>query len=209
MIKNLNNLEKKRIISITKDNLELFELDIKDEWESGNINAPIHLSGGNEEELIEMFQSVNPGDYIFSTWRSHYHALLHGIEASWIKEKILGGKSITLINSSYNFITSAIVGGILPIAVGVAQSLKNKNSDRVVWCFIGDMAFETGDFHISYKYVKNFDLPIKFVVEDNGISTNTPTLETWKKQQKIPNDVIYYKYERIYPHYGSGKWVIF
>ena len=55
---------------------------------------------------------------------------LHGIEASWIKEKILGGKSITLINSSYNFITSAIVGGILPIAVGVAQSLKNKNSDN-------------------------------------------------------------------------------
>ena len=49
-----------------------------------------------------------------------------------------------------------------------------------------------------------------FVVEDNGVSTNTPTLDTWNGiQREIPNDVIYYKYESKYPHYGTGKWVVF
>ena len=48
------------------------------------------------------------------------------------------------------------------------------------------------------------------MVEDNGVSTNTPTLDTWNGiQRDIPEDVIYYKYESKYPHYGTGKWVVF
>ena len=209
MVKNINKLKKQREIKITGEYLKKFELKIKESWENGKITGPVHLSGGNEKQLIEIFQYVHPKDWVFSTWRSHYHALLHGLNPDKLESDILSGMSITLTNSSHNFVSSAIVGGILPIAVGVAQSLKNKNSDRMVWCFVGDMAFETGDFHVSYKYSKNFDLPIKFVVEDNGISTNTPTLETWKKQSPIPDDVLYYQYERVYPHYGTGKWVVF
>ena len=209
MVQNLNKLKKQRDIVWTEKHLKDFEVDIRDNWEAGNIRGPVHLSGGNEKELIEIFQYVHPDDWVFSTWRSHYHALLHGVFHKKLKQDILDGSSITLCSSDNNFVTSAIVGGILPIAAGVAQSLKNKNSDRKVWCFVGDMAFETGDFHLTYKYCKNFDLPIQFVVEDNEISTNTPTIETWKKKSAIPDDVIYYKYERIYPHYGTGKWVVF
>ena len=48
--------------------------------------------------------------------------------------------------------------------------------------------------------MRNFDLPLYFVVEDNGLSTNTPTLDTWNGiQREIPNDVIYYKYKSKYP----------
>tara|TARA_Y100001937_G_scaffold34561_1_gene49349 strand:- start:1442 stop:2071 length:630 start_codon:yes stop_codon:yes gene_type:complete len=209
MVQNLDKLKKQRDIVWTEKHLKDFEVDIRDNWEAGNIRGPVHLSGGNEKELIEIFQYVHPDDWVFSTWRSHYHALLHGVFHKKLKQDILDGSSITLCSSDNNFVTSAIVGGILPIAAGVAQSLKNKNSDRKVWCFVGDMAFETGDFHLTYKYCKNFDLPIQFVVEDNEISTNTPTIETWKKKSTIPDDVIYYKYERIYPHYGTGKWVVF
>ncbi len=209
MVQNLNKLKKQRDIVWTEKHLKDFEVDIRDNWEAGNIRGPVHLSGGNEKELIEIFQYVHPDDWVFSTWRSHYHALLHGVFHKKLKQDILDGSSITLCCSDNNFVTSAIVGGILPIAAGVAQSLKNQNSDRKVWCFVGDMAFETGDFHLTYKYCKNFDLPIQFVVEDNDISTNTPTIETWKKKSAIPDDVIYYKYERIYPHYGTGKWVVF
>ena len=209
MVQNLDKLKKQRDIVWTEKHLKDFEVDIRDNWEAGNLRGPVHLSGGNEKELIEIFQYVHPDDWVFSTWRSHYHALLHGVFHKKLKQDILDGSSITLCSSDNNFVTSAIVGGILPIAAGVAQSLKNKNSDRKVWCFVGDMAFETGDFHLTYKYCKNFDLPIQFVVEDNEISTNTPTIETWKKKSTIPDDVIYYKYERIYPHYGTGKWVVF
>ena len=62
--------------------------------------------------------------------------------------------------------TSAIVGGIIPIALGVAMGLKKNNSNKKVWCFIGDMTFETGVFHEAYKYSRNFNLPLEFIVED-------------------------------------------
>ena len=57
--------------------------------------------------------------------------------------------------------------------------------------------------------LKNFDLPLQFVVEDNNLSTNTPTDETWGKKQEVPDGVIYYRYEMEYPHHGTGKWVNF
>ena len=94
--------------------------------------------------------------------------------------------------------------------MGVAKSLKLKGSNDKVWVFIGDMSFESGIFYEVHKYARNYDLPLHFIVEDNGVSTNTPTLDTWNGiQRELPEDVIYYKYESKYPHYGTGKWVVF
>ena len=89
------------------------------------------------------------------------------------------------------------------------STILNYNKNEIVWCFIGDMTFETGTFMENYKYIKNFDLPVRFVVEDNGVSTNTPTIETWGNKGIIPSDVVYYEYEKQWPHYGTGKWVVF
>ena len=186
-----------------------FEKTIADHWESGRIRGPIHLSGGNESQLIEIFKRVKKNDWVFSTWRSHYHALLKGIPSEWLEEEIVGGRSITIVNKEEKFYSSAIVAGTIPIAVGTAMANKQMGNNEHVWCFIGDMAFETGIFMENYKYSKNFDLPITFVVEDNGVSTNTPTVETWKIKSEIPDDVIWYSYEKQWPHYGTGKWVIF
>ena len=196
--------------NLSKEDLIAFEDDIIKQWEGGEIRGPIHLSHGNEEQLIEVFKKISPTDWVFSTWRSHYHALLHGVEPQFLKQKILDGKSITIVDKDSNFYSSAIVTGILPVALGVAKSMKIKNSKNKVWCFVGDMTFETGIFYEVYKYARNYDLPIYFVVEDNGVSTNTPTADTWNGiQRDIPKDVIYYKYESKYPHYGTGKWVVF
>jgi TPP-dependent pyruvate/acetoin dehydrogenase alpha subunit len=186
-----------------------FEKTIADHWESGRIRGPIHLSGGNESELIEIFKRVKKDDWVFSTWRSHYHALLKGIPSEWLEEEILAGRSITIVNQEEKFYSSAIVAGTIPIAVGAAMANKQMGNDEHVWCFIGDMAFETGIFMENYKYSKNFELPITFVVEDNGVSTNTPTVETWKIKSEIPDNVIWYSYDKKWPHYGTGKWVIF
>jgi len=194
----------------TKEELIQFEDDIISHWEGGEITGPIHLSNGNEEQLIEVFKKISPTDWVFSTWRSHYHALLHGVEESKLKQKILDGKSITIVDKESNFYASAIVTGTLPIALGVAKALKLQNSPNKVWVFLGDMAFESGMFYEVHKYARNYDLPLHFVVEDNGVSTNTPTLDTWGGiQREIPEDVIYYKYESKFPHYGTGKWVVF
>ncbi len=194
----------------SKQELIDFEDDIISHWEAGEITGPIHLSNGNEEQLIEVFKKISPTDWVFSTWRSHYHALLHGVEKSKLKQKILDGKSITIVDKESKFYASAIVTSTLPIALGVAKSLKQKNSDEKVWVFLGDMAFESGIFYEVHKYARNYDLPLHFIVEDNGVSTNTPTGATWNNiQREIPEDVIFYKYESKYPHYGTGKWVVF
>jgi len=194
----------------SKEELIKFEDDIISHWENGEITGPIHLSNGNEEQLIEVFKKISPTDWVFSTWRSHYHALLHGVEESKLKQKILDGKSITIVDKESKFYASAIVTGTLPISLGVAKSLKLKGSDDKVWVFVGDMSFESGIFYEVHKYARNYDLPIHFIVEDNGVSTNTPTLDTWNGiQRELPEDVMYYKYESKYPHYGTGKWVVF
>lgn len=186
-----------------------FEIGVVQNWEDGKIRGPIHLSNGNEEQLIEVFKRISKNDWVFSTWRSHYHALLKGIPPQWITNEILDGKSITICNIDEKFYSSAIVGGTLSIALGVAMGIKEKGSDEKVWCFIGDMSFESGIFYEVHKYARNFDLPLHFVVEDNDVSTYTPTEATWNKKKDIPLDVIHYKYKSKYPHYGSGKWVVF
>jgi TPP-dependent pyruvate/acetoin dehydrogenase alpha subunit len=210
MIKNLDDLLPMVSKPLwDKSGLIQFERKMADHWEAGRVRGPIHLSGGNEDELIEIFKYVKKTDWVFSTWRSHYHALLKGVPSEWLEEEILAGRSITIVNKKEKFYSSAIVGGTIPIAVGAAMALKQEGSKDMVWCFVGDMAFETGGFMENYKYAKNFDLPIKFVVEDNGVSTNTPTIETWGVKTEPTKDIIWYNYDKQWPHYGTGKWVIF
>ena len=193
----------------TKKNLIDFELKVKKYYENKEIKAPIHLSGNNEDQLIKIFKKIKKEDWVFSSWRNHYHALLHGINPEWLFNEIIEGRSMGIINKKKKFYSSSIVGGILPIALGVALSLKKKREKNKVWVFIGDMTYECGIFHEVYKYSKNFKLPIKFVVEDNNLSTNTPTRVAWGKSSKILKDVIYYKYRRKYPHHGTGQWIMF
>jgi TPP-dependent pyruvate/acetoin dehydrogenase alpha subunit len=209
MIKNLEQYPIVREHNWNEEELIHFENKIVESWETGKIRGPVHLSGGNEKHLIEIFKRISENDWVFSTWRSHYHALLKGVSPDWLESEILDGRSISIINREKKFYSSAIVGGIIPIATGVAMSNKRGNKNDIVWCFIGDMTFETGTFMENYKYIKNFELPVRFVVEDNGVSTNTPTIETWGKKLEVPNDVVYYEYEKQWPHYGTGKWVVF
>jgi len=187
-----------------------FEEEVEQEFCDGKIKAPVHLSNGNEEQVIEVFKNVKEDDWVFSTWRSHFHALLHGVDPEFLKTKIRKGRSITLTSKDPKLVTSAIVGGVLPIAVGAAMGIKRKNGNNRVWIFVGDMTYELGIFHECFKYSTGHDLPITFVVEDNGLSTNTPTKETWGFEDGKNVHLIKYDYERgKYPHVGVGKWVEF
>jgi TPP-dependent pyruvate/acetoin dehydrogenase alpha subunit len=197
----IEELKKKEIIN--------FEYEIKKLYEDGKIKSPIHLSGDNEDQLISIFRKINRDDWVISSWRNHYHALLHGISKTKLKKLIMSGKSMRIISKKNNFYSSSIVGGGLSIGLGIALGLKMEGSKSFVYVFIGDMTFETGVFHEAYKYAKNFKLPIKFIVEDNNMSTNSPTDKVWKNKSIIPKDVIYYKYKRKFPHHGTGSWVLF
>ncbi len=204
-----NKYKKVRQITLTPEDLINFENKVKEAYENAEVKGPVHLSKNNEDELIDLFQYIHEKDWVFSAWRNHYHALLHGVSPEKLFSSIKEGKSMGTNNIDPNFYASSIVGGIIPIALGVAMGLKRNNSDRMVWCFIGDMTMETGVFYEAYKYSQNFNLPLQFIMEDNNLSVHTPTDIAWGKKMEVPDNVMHYSYTMSYPHHGTGKWVNF
>lgn len=173
-----------------------------------------------ERQLIELapnagsdhpaFRGIASHDWLFVSYRSHYHALLKGIPRDWIKQEILNGRSMYLMSREYQIFSSAIVPGHLPIAVGMAFALKHANDPRRVWAFCGDMASETGAFDECTKYALAHDLPITFVIEDNGLSVDTPTRAVWNAEpHSLRTNTIRYAYHCGVPHQGMGKEVGF
>jgi len=200
--------------NLTKKDLIAFEDKIIALYGAGKIKAPVHLSGGNEYQLIDIFKNINSTDWVFSTWRSHYHALLHGIPEDWLYKEILTGHSITIQCPKHRFYSSAIVGSIAPVAVGTAMAMKYKKLPDKVWCFIGDMGSQMGTFYEALKYAHGHDLPITFVIEDNGLCVNTATQKVWGRSDlqsslEISKNIIHYSYTRKYPHMGIGKFINF
>ena len=200
------------------DELIAFEEEIAESFNNGQIRAPIHLYSGNEKHIINIFKNVKKEDYVFCTWRSHYQCLLKGVPKDRLKKDILAGKSITLCYPEYNIFSSAIVTGSISIANGRALAEKLKGSNSHVWCFVGEMSSETGAFHENVKYSTAHNLPITWVVEDNGKSVCTDTRETWNMKNlsyeefdllNSRGNVIYYKYDTKYPHAGAGKRIQF
>ena len=88
----------------------------------------------------------------------------------------------------------------------------------MVWCFVGDMGRETGIYQESLKFVENNELPLMFIIEDNGYSVGAPTQATWGSQDffqntppsRLSKHEIKYSYIKTkYPHVGAGEWVTF
>ena len=212
---------------LNKQELIQFEEKILERFENGEIKAPIHLSSNNEEQLIKIFQDYQIGeeDWVCCTWRSHYECLLKGVPPNEIEEAILDKRSISLCFKEYNVISSAIVGGICPIALGIAQALKWQKKRGRVFCFIGDMSAFTGIASECHRYGYNFELPIYWVVADNNKAVCTNTKESWGYsewaiEEELQNEInkekfeefmhiIQYRYESRWPHAGGKKRINF
>jgi TPP-dependent pyruvate/acetoin dehydrogenase alpha subunit len=193
---------------VTSADLRAFEKRVAAAFEAKQCKGPVHLSGGNEDQLNEIFKDIHPEDWICTSYRNHYHALLHGVPEEKLFQAICDGHSMTLQFPEYRFFSTAIVGGQLSIATGIAAGLKRRNSYRKVWCFLGDMAATIGVLHESHTYAGRNDLPVTFVIEDNGLSCNTPTGDAWGRGTGWAA-VKRYEYQRQFPHVGIDKWVQF
>ena len=183
-------------------------------FNDAKIRAPVHLYSGNEAQMIAIFRDVRPQDWVFCSWRSHYQCLLKGVPEDAVMAEIMAGRSISLCFPEHRVYSSAIVGGVLPIAVGTAMAIKAAGEDATVHCFMGEMTAETGIAHESMKYARNHALPIRFIVEDNTKSVCTDTRAAWNQPRLSFEDahdpyVQYYRYETRYPHAGAGVRVQF
>ena len=199
---------------MTKQELIAFEEDIAALFNAAKIRAPVHLYYGNEDAIINAFKPVRSQDWVYCSWRSHYQCLLKGVPPALVREEIVAGRSISLCFPDYRIYSSAIVTGVLPIAVGTAMSIKRRGEDAKVYCFMGDMTSETGMAYECVKYSRNHKLPIHFIVEDNEKSVCTDTREVWNQPRLTyegANDeyVSYYRYQTKYPHAGAGVRVQF
>ena len=222
-------------VTLTVQDLIDFEREVTSKFEAKQIPYPVHLSGGNERQMIEVFERhVGPDDWVCCSWRAHFHALLKGVPREQVMAAVVGGHSIALCFPEYRVIGSAIVGGMAPVAVGLAVGIKRKGeheagrdpsvghtrNPRKVVCFVGDMAWESGGVQEAYKYARNHFLPLLWVVENNGCSAGADTREVWGLGGRLclpkPNTVeqlatyhVEYSYENTYPHCGIGRHVNF
>lgn len=200
--------------NLTASDLINFETKIANLFNSKKIKAPIHLYFGNEKEMIKLFKKIKKDDWVLCSWRSHYQCLLKGVSEKKLTQEILNGKSISLCFPDHKIFSSAIVGGVLPIALGISIAIKKLKKNNHVYCFLGDMTAETGIAHETIKYAINFNLPIKFIIEDNNLSVCSNTRNVWGNKKLFytnykTNKIIYYKYKNKYPHAGAGIRVQF
>lgn len=158
---------------------EYFILDHLDE-----IRCPTHLSLGAEAVSEAIHRNIRPGDWLFSSHRSHGHYLAKGGSEDRLWDEIRGldtGVNSGLAGSqcfsdpAINFHASSIVAGSIGVAVGAAFALQG-SGNIVVACF-GDAATEQGIFWESLNFSALKQLPILFICENNGLSINVPISE--------------------------------
>lgn len=190
----------------TKDSLIAFEARVKESWEEGNLPCLLHLCGGEEDILLEIFEKVKPGDWIFASHRAHYLALLAGVSERKVWDGIHRGDSMFLYSEARRFYVSAILAGCCGIAVGVAVAMKAQGWGHV-HCFLGDGAEEQGAFYEAVLYAEGQELPITFHILDNDRQVDTPKLPRRGMNAGLLDHagcVQRYHYEPTFPHAGSG-----
>lgn len=202
----------------TTESLQAFEKKIESLYNQSLIAAPIHLRGGNEQILIDIFnrEDIKEEDWLTGCWGMHLECLLKNTPEEELTQAILDKRSITLNFKKQRIVTSAIVSSVVPISVGISMGIKRKGLKERVFCAVGDMGFLSGIAQESIRYAMNFDLPIKFIVGDNQISVKTPTKDVWGLKDgeveqicKQYSNVIYYKYTNTYFHSGTGVRINF
>ena len=147
------------------------------------IRGFLHLYIGEEAVGVGVIQSLRPEDAIVSTYREHGHALARGISAGSIMAEMFGkqegcsrgrGGSMHLFDAKTRFYGgNAVVGGGLPVAVGLALADKMRGQPRVTCCFFGDGAVAEGEFHECMNLSALWKLPLLFVCENNRYAMGT------------------------------------
>jgi pyruvate dehydrogenase E1 component alpha subunit/2-oxoisovalerate dehydrogenase E1 component len=152
-------------------------------YSATKIRGFLHLYDGEEAVAVGVLEALTPEDAIVATYREHGHALIRGVSAGCILAEMYGkqegcsrgrGGSMHLFDDKTRFYGgNAIVGGGLPLAVGLALADRMRQRARVTCCFFGDGAVAEGEFHESMNLASLWKLPVLFVCENNLYAMGT------------------------------------
>jgi pyruvate dehydrogenase E1 component alpha subunit len=152
-------------------------------YQETKIRGFLHLYVGEEAIAAGVSHLLRPGDAAVGTYREHGHALLKGVSAGSVMAEMFGrvdgcsggrGGSMHLFDAEHRFYGgNAIVGGGLPMAVGLALADRMRGDERVTACFFGEGAMAEGEFHESMNLAALWDLPVLFCCENNRYAMGT------------------------------------
>ncbi len=160
-----------------------FEEKCAELYSAGKIRGFLHLYIGEEAVAVGVMQALHADDAVVTTYREHGHALVRGVSAASIMAEMYGkvegcsrgrGGSMHLFDAATRFYGgNAIVGGGLPLAVGLALADKLLGRNRVTACFFGEGAVAEGEFHESMNLAALWNLPVLFCCENNLYAMGT------------------------------------
>ncbi len=170
-----------------------FEERTGEMYTKGKVRGFLHLYSGQEACAVGAIHALAERDQIVTHYRDHGHALARGIEPNRIMAELFGkaggtnggrGGSMHIMDASRNFMGGyAIVGGHMPLAVGLGLANHMKKTDAITMCIFGDGATGEGEFHEALNLASLWRLPILWFCENNGYGMGVPL------QESIANDI--------------------
>ena len=154
-----------------------FEAKCAELYTKEKIRGFLHLYDGEEAVAVGVMAAIRPADRVVATYREHGHALARGVTMESALAEMYGkatgcsggrGGSMHLFDAETNFYGgNAIVGGGLPLAVGLALGDRMQAADNVTVCFFGEGAVAEGELHEAMNLAALWSLPVLFVCENN------------------------------------------
>ncbi len=168
---------KKRELLHQMYTIRAFEEKAEQLYTLGKIHGTMHLSIGMEASAVGAIAALRTDDLILSTHRGHGHCIAKGADLNRMVAEFMGkeagycrgrGGSMHIADvEGGNLGANGVVGGGIPIAVGVGLSLKMQKRDQIILCFFGDGAANLGPFHEALNMAAIWKLPVVYVCENN------------------------------------------
>ncbi|HUH91780.1 MAG TPA: pyruvate dehydrogenase (acetyl-transferring) E1 component subunit alpha [Casimicrobiaceae bacterium] len=186
----LPELEREHALSLLREMLLIrrFEEKSAEVYTQGKIRGFLHLYIGEEAVAVGAMRAFTPDDAIVATYREHGQALARGIPAAAVMAEMYGkangasrgrGGSMHIFDASRRFYGGyAIVGGGLPVAVGLGLADRMQNRSTITACFFGEGAVAEGEFHESMNLAALWHLPIVFLCENNRYAMGTALMRS-------------------------------
>jgi pyruvate dehydrogenase E1 component alpha subunit len=167
----------------------------------GLIFGLYHSCIGQEAVAVGVCSALKNDDYILSCHRGHGHSIAKGVPPKYLMAELFGKETGVCkgiggsMHSTYLEVgvlfSTAIVGGNIPIGVGVGLAIKLRKEDKVVVCFFGDGATNTGAFHEGINLAALWKLPVIFVCENNLYAVSTPVTKSVSAKNIADRSVAY------------------